>query len=164
MVANGIFALNDVAANDVDRRTFERSVFVDQLESQHANAPNVDRRPVFFLLDDFWSHVLVSACDDVTLEVTGGTAPAEIAELDGFVLVYQYVFEFDVSVNDVFLVKISQCQKQLIHDLCGLGLGDAIHLLEVSVVVALGRELEQQTDFVAVDSEVVETGLVAPTR
>lgn len=77
-------------------------------------------------------------------------APAEVGDLDLAVDADEDVLGLDVAVDDVLAVQVAQGAGHLGHVLRGLPLGEPVLAPQVLVQLALGRELEDQEDALAV--------------
>lgn len=77
-------------------------------------------------------------------------APAEVGDLDLAVDAHEDVLGLDVPVDDVLAVQVAQGAGHLGDVLRGLPLGEAVLAAQVLVQLALGGELEDQEDALAV--------------
>lgn len=99
------------------RNTHQHLISVVRASTLHEDAerPPIGFFAVAFLRDDFWGNILWSSYNSVgfscgVAQLLGHT---EIGQLEVAVRVQEDVFRLQVSVNDVFLVKILKCQQDL---------------------------------------------------
>lgn len=73
--------------------------------------PPVDGFSVSFSVDDFWRKILRGAAHGLRIRVSRNVSlrEPEVRELCVAILANQYIFRFQVSINDIVLVQVSEC-------------------------------------------------------
>ena len=130
-----VLAFADAAVQVVYMLALEGEVSADERVEHDTERPEI-RLLSIFALDDFWRHVVRSACHcgqiALLFRCLGET---EVDESHMVVFCDHDVVRLDISVHDVQCVAVIDCLEQCLHVLASLPLSKRLILLLADLVI-----------------------------
>ena len=129
------------------RAGVERRESDDHLVGQDSQGPPVHRERMAALDQNFWSQVVGSSTERISLSVAlDDLSETEISQADIAILVHEDVLWLEITVDDVFLVEMAESHGDLNGVEPSAFFGEASHLAEVHKQLSATHEAHHKED------------------